>query len=282
MLLKLIKYENRSMSRILIPVYAFVLLVSAVNRISLDFCQKDSAIILVFDFLFSFTCLVAIVIFFIVCIHRFISNFVGSEGYLMFTLPTSTYNLVISKILCTILWAIFGIADFIVALLIVSLNKSNGLTLKLLVDTLKDTIDYLYYNIEQIGQNPKFVLTMTFIYIVLYVLFFIIHIYMSIAIATQFPRHKIVFGLIYYFSYFLIFNFIVFVGAYLIFDVPMSYSFESNYFYLFDSFQLEEFAYIYNAHLIGTIIVGSFIYILSFILEFISINKIFKNKLNLE
>lgn len=279
MLLKLIKYENKAMSRVLIPVYVFVLLVGVINRLSLDLCQRDSTIILIFDFLFSFTCLVAVVMFFIVCIHRFISNFVGSEGYLMFTLPTSTYNLVISKIICTIIWAIIGFADFIVALVIISLNKSDGLTFKLLFDAIKNTVDYLYYNLEQIGQNPRFVLTMTFIYIALYLLFFIIHIYTSIAIGTQFPRHKVIFGLVYYFSYFLIFNFIVFVGAYLVFDVPMSYSFGSNY-YVIDT--LEEVAFIYNPHLIGTIIVGNVIYIISFILEFIGINNIFQKKLNLE
>ena len=199
MLLKLIKYENNAIGRVLIPVYAFVLLVAVVNRLSLDLCKSDSSLILVFDFLFSFTCLVAIVMFLIVCINRFISNFVGSEGYLMFTLPTSTYNLILSKLFTTIIWAIIGFADFILSLIIISLNKSSGLTLKLLVDTIKSTTDYLYYNLEKINQNPRFVLIMTFLYIFLYILFFIIHIYMSVAVGTQFPRHKIIFGLTYFF-----------------------------------------------------------------------------------
>lgn len=283
MLIKLIKYENMAIKRILIPVYISVLLVAACNRISLDFCESDSVIIVVFDIIFSVVCIAALVMFFITCIKSFVSNLVGTEGYLMFMLPVASYKLIVSKLIITILWGIAGIADFLLALLIISLNKASGLTFNLLIKSLEFEIKNMSNEIKAVGQNPDFVLTMIFVLLFTYIIFLIMHIYTSIAIGTQFNNHKIIAGLGYYFIYNVVMNIAAFIFAFLIFEVPMEYSL-SEYYIIIDKSgeEIITTSSSYSPNILWIIIVASLLYVLSFIFEFILINNLFKKRLNLQ
>ena len=112
MLGKLLKYELKATSRVFIPLYIAILVVSIVNGLSLNLeifnIQGLATIILMCLFISLF------VITIVVTIQRFNKNLLKDEGYLMFTLPVSSKYLVLSKYLTSLIWTFLS---FIVALL---------------------------------------------------------------------------------------------------------------------------------------------------------------------
>lgn len=112
MLGKLLKYELKATSRVFVPLYIAILVVSIVNGLSLNLeifnIQGLATIILMCLFISLF------VITIVVTIQRFNKNLLKDEGYLMFTLPVSSKYLVLSKYLTSLIWTFLS---FIVALL---------------------------------------------------------------------------------------------------------------------------------------------------------------------
>ena len=112
MLGKLLKYELKATSRVFIPLYIAILVVSIVNGLSLNLeifnIQGLATIILMCLFISLF------VITIVVTIQRFNKNLLKDEGYLMFTLPVSSKHLILSKYLTSLIWTFLS---FVVAFL---------------------------------------------------------------------------------------------------------------------------------------------------------------------
>ena len=112
MLGKLLKYELKATSRVFIPLYIAILVVSIVNGLSLNLeilnIQGLATIVLMCLFISLF------VITIVVTIQRFNKNLLKDEGYLMFTLPVSSKYLVLSKYLTSLIWTFLS---FVVAFL---------------------------------------------------------------------------------------------------------------------------------------------------------------------
>lgn len=112
MLGKLLKYELKATSRVFIPLYIAILVVSIVNGLSLNLeilnIQGLATIVLMCLFISLF------VITIVVTIQRFNKNLLKDEGYLMFTLPVSSKHLVLSKYLTSLIWTFLS---FVVAFL---------------------------------------------------------------------------------------------------------------------------------------------------------------------
>ena len=107
MLGKLLKYELKATSRVFVPLYIAILVVSIVNGLSLNLeifnIQGLATIILMCLFISLF------VITIVVTIQRFNKNLLKDEGYLMFTLPVSSKSLVLSKYLTSLIWTLISI-----------------------------------------------------------------------------------------------------------------------------------------------------------------------------
>lgn len=106
MLGKLIKYEYKATARTFIPIYIALLLVAVINRVlrigNIDVAWGISMIVLVGLFI-ALGVLTIIVI-----VQRFNKNLLGDEGYLMFTLPVKSEQLVASKLIISIVWTIIS------------------------------------------------------------------------------------------------------------------------------------------------------------------------------
>ena len=108
MLKKLLKHELIATSRIMLPLYLLVLLAVFANittRIA-DHAQlwviSTLSGVSIFTFFLALiaVCLMALVI----MIGRFHSNLMGAQGYLMMTLPASIHQLVLAKVITSVLW----------------------------------------------------------------------------------------------------------------------------------------------------------------------------------
>ena len=121
MLSKLIKHEFRATFRLLIPLFILLFILSIVDRIvlSLDIFHGVLEIIpILITFAFVISIATVIIATFILMIMRFYKNLTSDEGYLMFTLPVHTRQLIHSKFLVFFTWTIACILAVIAALLI--------------------------------------------------------------------------------------------------------------------------------------------------------------------
>lgn len=175
MLGKLLKYELKATSRVFIPLYIAILVVSIVNGLSLNLeifnIQGLATIILMCLFISLF------VITIVVTIQRFNKNLLKDEGYLMFTLPVSSKSLVLSKYLTSLIWTFLS---FVVAFL--------SFNIIFIIPTYK-YFDYSYFinefnllfsnmlNLNILGQFIKIILLMVISYTI-----FIFNVYLSLSI----------------------------------------------------------------------------------------------------
>ncbi|MDO4475422.1 MAG: hypothetical protein Q4B59_01385 [Lachnospiraceae bacterium] len=114
MLRKLLKYEVKAMGRVMLPLYLAMLLIAAVvgitsrmrvNSALLSVLNKITVISAVVLVICVVTCGIAIVV---LSIQRYYKNLLGTEGHLMFTLPATTFSLIASKAISTMLWIVAG------------------------------------------------------------------------------------------------------------------------------------------------------------------------------
>lgn len=122
MLAKLTKHELKATSRFLVPLYLILLAVSILNRIVLTLDIFDGALSIVRGFVtFAYVVLLigVTVTTFVLMVMRFYKNLMQDEGYLMFTLPVKSNQLITSKLLISVFWTILSVLGLIVSLLIV-------------------------------------------------------------------------------------------------------------------------------------------------------------------
>ena len=175
MLGKLLKYELKATSRVFIPLYIAILVVSIVNGLSLNLeilnIQGLATIVLMCLFISLF------VITIVVTIQRFNKNLLKDEGYLMFTLPVSSKHLVLSKYLTSLIWTFLS---FIVAFL--------SFTIIFMIPTYQ-YFDFSYFinefnllfsnmlNLNILGQFLKIILLMIISYTI-----FIFNVYLALSV----------------------------------------------------------------------------------------------------
>jgi hypothetical protein len=116
MLGKLMKYEFKATARIFLPLYGALLAVSILNRLFINWEASTPSII---GGVLAGMMAVAIgVVTFILMLQRFNSNLLGSEGYLMFTLPVKADALILSKLLVSAAWFIISFLVVAAAVLV--------------------------------------------------------------------------------------------------------------------------------------------------------------------
>ena len=127
MLKKLLKHELRATGRIMLPMFAVVLLSSVLANLSSrvllmsdnDFLGFLGVMLMsVFVLAILAMCIMA----FVLMIQRFYKSLLQDEGYVMLTLPVSVHQHVWSKLLCSLLWYVGAAAVAVLAIIIVSFD----------------------------------------------------------------------------------------------------------------------------------------------------------------
>ncbi|MGL5439329.1 MAG: hypothetical protein ACRDA4_02955 [Filifactoraceae bacterium] len=133
MLGKLLKYEFKSTSRVMLPLYLMLMGLAVVNGFyfknlvaksaNMNFSDNLIGSILVFAFFAIIVAILVITIYYVVT--RFYKNLLGEEGYLMFTLPVKTSSLVKSKMMFAVIWTMVSYFIIILCMVIIGLIMSN-------------------------------------------------------------------------------------------------------------------------------------------------------------
>lgn len=121
MLSKLLKYDFKSLAKMLVPFYGIALLLAAITRCFNVLADKfpifsvPNGLIIV---IFVVALIIVPVITFIFTIFKFYQSLVKDEGYLMHTIPVSKSSLILSKLISSICYLLLSVIIIFLALFI--------------------------------------------------------------------------------------------------------------------------------------------------------------------
>ncbi len=198
MLGKLIKNEFKATSRLILPLYIVLLVVTIINKIVIEIQDSSTvaitenkvfiafAAILVLTYFLSLMAVGALTIIFL--IKRFYDNMLKDEGYLSFTLPVTTGQHLISKIVVSYTWVLTTILSLIASVLILMSGKG-------IVDEAKSFWTGL---IEVIQDGNQMIAIVVILCIVLSIYNIVITPYLCFSVGQRFNGHKILGAFITY------------------------------------------------------------------------------------
>lgn len=199
MLGKLIKHETRATSRIFLPLYGALLILTIFTKLVMaigapDFFSEAASnnnniaeIILGISFTLYFVLIVGIcVMTLVMIIQRFYKNLFTDEGYLMFSLPVKTWELVLSKLMVGMIWSAVCTVMIVLTFFIFSLGAFSMMELS---QTIRSAYSMFYL---QTGMELNLFMAELILFILVQTVASILMIYVSIAIGQLFNQHRIV------------------------------------------------------------------------------------------
>ena len=189
MLFKLLKYDFRAMWKQFSLIWGAALALALANRFSIFWDVDDHAIglsdtttsgITVFAFMSVITAMFVIAVIFVV--NRFSKGLLGGEGYLMFTLPVRSWQLVLSKLICALVsWVGCVMVAFASLFIMIPFNWAELFQFPFWSDIFRG-----------IMKHPDVLVLMTeFCLVILaFIVLFISVMYLAMAIGHLFSRHR--------------------------------------------------------------------------------------------
>ena len=191
MFLKLMKQDIRATARIMVPVYAAAIVLAVFTRV-LDLLPQDNAFMSVLaglvGVLFSLAMSATVVASFVLMIWRFHKNYMTDEGYLMFTLPVSTAELIFSKLLVAIAW--FACSALVVSIATLIVGSGGHISF----------VGFDSIPAEELRSVSAAVVTATLVAGVTFCLM----LYACMAIGQSFRRRKTLMAVVFFFVFYII------------------------------------------------------------------------------
>ena len=197
MLSKLLKHEFRATGRVMLPVYALMVISTILMNLFMFLTERfDSSILRIFHGIFIFTFVVsligAVVVTVVLMVSRFYKNYMTDEGYLMFTLPVTTPQLIWSKLIAALVWTL---STGLVIFLVIAATSVMGARDWSFVG-LREILNLFYPFLPEVNWVPNLILTVVLALVALlssYLMF-----YAAIAIGHSFSNHKGVLSVVFY------------------------------------------------------------------------------------
>lgn len=190
MLNKILKYDLKRMGKSLLPLYAGLIILALVLK-TMDFITNNfSAFKFAYNIMFIFF-IIAIIggLFytFSISIIHYYKNLYSDEGYLTHTLPVSKSNLLISKILSSIMYIIVSVIISLISLIIVL--GYNEIT-----NPIKNILEFFSTCADTKISTISIILTLI---ILLGYIFYILMVFAGISLGNNHNKNKITFSIIY-------------------------------------------------------------------------------------
>ncbi|MDD2371168.1 MAG: hypothetical protein PHQ32_04120 [Firmicutes bacterium] len=225
MLGKLIKYEFKSTMRIFLPIYGviigFSLIQVLLDLFNIKMIFSDGILVTTYVLLIIGTLVLTL----IVGIQRFFKNILGTEGYLMNTLPVKSWKLIFSKLFTSVSW-FFGTVLITLSALSIQL-ASRGM----LQDTWEN-IELLWNSLMlQYSWNSGLLIGKIVMMIVIYACYGFLMVYCAMAIGHLFNSNRIISSFIAYIGlYFIVqvISVVVLVGYAFVFGGGIDFLTNSN------------------------------------------------------
>lgn len=201
MLKQLLKYEFKATKSLYFGLYLALALLSVVLGVS--FRQENARVdntnfgrLEVILMLLYLSVIFAIaVLCFVSTVQRFYKNLLGREGYLMHTLPVTETQLILSKLLTSMVWVLCsGLVGIVCITVMVSIGVIDSETFGMVDwNSWKQLWQMLY---EEIGPEFWVAMAWTILINLARLASLILCVYAACMIAHQFPKHVMVAGIL--------------------------------------------------------------------------------------
>ena len=187
MLGKLLKQDFRATARIILPVYAAVPVLGLFTGLITRLCENQSNIWIsilgsLVSFVFSLALIAAVVTTVVLMILRFYRNLMTDEGYLMFTLPVSTTELICSKLIVSVVWFLGALAVDALGLLVTGRFGSYQ-------DAVRFQVTYTF-GMPMTGAQSAGLIAETVFFLLLCCVALCLMTYAAMAIGQSFKKNK--------------------------------------------------------------------------------------------
>ena len=209
MLRKLLKHEFRATARIMGPLYGIMLVLSVCANFSARVLLNGNGStgshilamlgsLLMVAFVIGMIALVVMSI--VLMVNRFRTNLMGDEGYVMFTLPVSSHQLVWSKIIVSTVWFI---ATFVVECL-------AGLISFFDISFFRDVFSSEFFHrmgeelhliVTEFGLNLPAMALEIIVLCLLACAVLCLGFYAALATGHSFPNHKMALSVLFFFVF---------------------------------------------------------------------------------
>ena len=256
MLRKLLKHEFRSTSRIILPLFLVILVLSFFVSIVVHNGENVTnpvltALFVIITSAYGIALAAVFVVLLVLMINRFRTNLLGDEGYVMFTLPVSIHQLVWSKIIVSCAWCLLTLVVVGISGIIVAFDVS-------FIDQLRELWAELWRYLD-----VYYALNGTAILIEALILFFVgyaagcLQFYAAMAVGHSFDRRKTLMSVLFFFGFQFVMQLIV--------SIPMfSGSFEAfmNTYFLTQG-TMSSVHLFFGLSILFTLIYGAIFYVIT-------------------
>ena len=206
MLRKLLKQEFRATARVMLPLYLVTFLLALAVRLGIFFSQSASltegaggvtlrTVLLGLSITgFVIACIATFLVALVQAVLRFRSNLLGDEGYVMFTLPVSTHQLVWAKLITSVVWFLGAAVIDVLALLALVANLGMFQEFgRFMIEVKTQLTAYL------VGNGIAFLVELALLFVV-GCLVLCLNFYAPLAIGHSFARHKMLWSVVFFFA----------------------------------------------------------------------------------
>lgn len=185
MLSKLIGYEMKAFGRILLPIYGAIVVAAILMGIDMRFSWAANhlggeVLPIILGVLVAAVFIVTILL----SVIRFYNNLLGREGYLMFSLPVGTGNLIWAKVISSVIWCVLCWVIAVLSVLPIlaapdiqdEWNASGG---SFWIEIMKDLAPY------------KWNILLGIVLVIALAVLFIVRIYAAVSIGHLWTEHRI-------------------------------------------------------------------------------------------
>ena len=190
MLGKLLKYEFKASSKLFLIMYAAILVVALLNVATAPMTQFidnggaggvviaiiKGVVMMGYVLLMIGTPILTIVI----IISRFYKNLMGDEGYLMFTLPVSADQHILSKFIAALVWSVVSAAVMFISLIISVMRLDLGEMFQTVINAANEA-----------GINLPLVVICVLITVLIYFTTSIMMFYTAMAIGPNLTKNRL-------------------------------------------------------------------------------------------
>lgn len=223
MLSKLIKYDFKALSRVLLPTMAAVVGATLIATFSFLFGTKpysgasDGGLLQLLTGLLAVLMVLAIIaacflVFFIICAH-FYRNLMTDEGYLTFTLPVKTSEILLSKLITAMLWTLIsGVVICLCVFLFAALSSAATGDGREFFEQFAQGLGQIFAALD---EKSGLLIFEAILLGLVSTAFSILHIYLALVIGgVVSQKHKILAGIGFYFVISIVVSFISAIAQY--------------------------------------------------------------------
>lgn len=191
MLGKLIKYEFKATSRILLPLYGALIVFAFINKLFMgDFFNNNDTFLgnlprTIGMLVYISTMVATFVVTLFIIIQRYRTNLLSDEGYLMNTLPVKPSNNILSKLIVALVWTIVSGVIAVISIIILAYEKG------LLLDIISSIPEFFNYIRYLAGNEGILTVIIMILFIFTWIIYSILIIYAALSIGSLFQKRKV-------------------------------------------------------------------------------------------